>query len=65
MFGPRQRPDQKITGKKAIFRYEKMQQGEVRHTCADITKAHKILGYRPKTNLEEGLKSFFAWKKQL
>jgi len=37
--------------------------GDVQKSCADITKAHKLLGYKPKTPLEEGVKKFISWYK--
>lgn len=50
---------EEVIGKKAnIERYE-MQLGDVPHTCADITKAQKELGYSPKTSLKEGLTFFY------
>ena len=49
------------TGKKAIIERQASQQGDVPLTWADISKAGKLLGYRPKTSLEEGLKNFVAW----
>jgi UDP-glucuronate 4-epimerase len=55
---------QEITGKKAIFQREKMQDGDVQHTCGDITKAQKNLNYRPQTNFKEGLQKFYTWKTQ-
>ncbi len=30
-------------------------------TYADITKARRVLGYQPKTQVEEGLKNFVKW----
>jgi nucleoside-diphosphate-sugar epimerase len=54
---------QEVTGKKAMFYHEKMQPGDVQHTCADITKAQKFLDYKPETNFREGLQKFYAWKK--
>lgn len=36
--------------------------GEIRHSQADITKAKKILGYRPKVSLEQSLRKFIGWK---
>jgi UDP-glucuronate 4-epimerase len=30
-------------------------------TYADISKARRMLGYAPKTTLEEGLRQFVAW----
>ncbi len=49
---------QEITGKKPIIQQEQLQPGEVNHTCADITKAQKFLGYEPRTNFKEGLQNF-------
>ncbi len=49
------------TGKKAIIQREAPQQGDVPLTWADISKAERLLGYRPQTTLEEGLKKFVAW----
>jgi UDP-glucuronate 4-epimerase len=52
---------ERATGKKAIVQREAPQQGDVPLTWADISKAGKLLGYRPQTTLEEGLKKFVAW----
>jgi UDP-glucuronate 4-epimerase len=52
---------EQATGKKAIVQQEAPQQGDVALTWADISKAGKLLGYRPQTTLEEGLKKFVAW----
>jgi UDP-glucuronate 4-epimerase len=52
---------ERATGKKAIVQREAPQQGDVPLTWADISKAGKLLGYRPQTSLEEGLKKFVAW----
>ena len=49
------------TGRKAIIQREGLQQGDVPLTWADISKAGKLLGYCPRTALEEGLKKFVAW----
>ncbi len=37
------------------------QPGDVPLTYADICKARRMLGYSPKTSLEEGLRQFVAW----
>jgi UDP-glucuronate 4-epimerase len=37
------------------------QPGDVPATWADIRKARKLLGYRPKTPIEEGLRRFAEW----
>jgi UDP-glucose 4-epimerase len=35
--------------------------GEVRHSCADITRARAELGYEPGVSLEEGLRQTLNW----
>merc|ERR1711871_1084401 len=37
------------------------QPGDVKRTCANISKARAMLGYDPKTPFEQGLKETFAW----
>ena len=37
------------------------QPGDVPQTFADITKARRILGYDPKTQIEEGIRRFTEW----
>jgi UDP-glucose 4-epimerase len=37
--------------------------GDARDTLANIGKAEKIIGYKPKTCLEEGLRKFVEWYK--
>jgi UDP-glucuronate 4-epimerase len=50
-----------VTGHKAVRRQEPIQPGDVPLTWADISKAARLLGYRPVTRLEEGLQRFVAW----
>lgn len=38
-----------------------MQQGDVDRTYADISKAEKLLGYKPQVPFEDGIKAFIAW----
>jgi len=35
--------------------------GDVRHSHADMTRAHKLLGYDPKVNVREGLRRTLEW----
>lgn len=35
--------------------------GDVQRTYADISKAQKMLNYKPKTNIKNGLKKFYEW----
>ena len=48
-------------GKKAIIERQPLQPGDVEQTYADVSKAEKKLGYRPQTEIEEGLKQFVTW----
>ena len=54
---------EKYIGKKAKIIYAEPQKGDLEITWADITKAKEMLGYEPKTNIEEGLKRFVTWFK--
>ena len=44
-----------IIGKKANLRYEAFAKGDVMHTQADISKAEKLIGYKPEKDFDEGL----------
>jgi UDP-glucuronate 4-epimerase len=48
-------------GKKAIVNRLPEQPGDVPRTCADISKARRLLGYAPTTKLAEGLPKFVEW----
>ena len=37
------------------------QPGDVRATCADISRARRMLGYAPRIRIEEGIPRFVAW----
>ena len=52
---------EKEIGKEAKKNLLPMQPGDVLETYADITKAKKILGWEPKTEIEEGVKKFVEW----
>jgi UDP-glucuronate 4-epimerase len=52
---------EEATGKKVNIQREDMQQGDVPLTWADISKAGRLLRYRPETTLEEGLRKFVSW----
>ena len=51
-------------GKKAVIDWQEIQPGDVPITYADVSKAEKLLGYKPRTALEEGIKKFVEWYKQ-
>ncbi|HET9826365.1 MAG TPA: GDP-mannose 4,6-dehydratase [Chitinophagaceae bacterium] len=52
---------EQAVGKKAVIEQLPDQPGDVPKTFADISKAKKLLGYKPNTKLNEGLKRFFEW----
>jgi UDP-glucuronate 4-epimerase len=50
-------------GKKAVIDRQPMQPGDVPITFADISKARELLGYDPRTKIEDGLPLFADWFK--
>jgi UDP-glucuronate 4-epimerase len=52
---------EKTVGKKAHINHLPDQPGDVPLTCADISKARKLLGYNPTTPLSVGLPKFVEW----
>jgi len=50
-----------VLGKKAKINRLPEQPGDMPLTCADISKARKLLGYDPKTKFEAGLPKFVDW----
>jgi UDP-glucuronate 4-epimerase len=52
---------EKALGKKAKINRLPEQPGDMPLTCADISKAKKLLGYKPSTKFEDGLPRFVQW----
>ncbi|TGE18083.1 GDP-mannose 4,6-dehydratase [Hymenobacter elongatus] len=52
-----------IPGKPHLV-FQPMQAGDADTTFADIGKAHQLLGYTPRTTLDDGLQQFVAWLDQ-
>ena len=52
---------EKASGKKAILDRQPMQPGDVPLTCAAVEKSERLLGFKAKVSLDEGLKRYFAW----
>ncbi|MSR86437.1 NAD-dependent epimerase/dehydratase family protein [Candidatus Woesearchaeota archaeon] len=48
-------------GKKALVISKDSFPGDVEITCADISKAEKLLGYHPRVPIEKGMKEFYSW----
>jgi UDP-glucuronate 4-epimerase len=54
---------EKAVGKKSIAKSGLLPPGDVKKTYADVRKAKKLLGWEPKTSLEDGLSSLWKWYK--
>jgi UDP-glucuronate 4-epimerase len=52
---------EKALGKRALIDRHPPQPGDVPQTFADITKARRLLGYAPQTEIEEGIGRFVEW----
>ena len=50
-----------ITDKDIKPKYKEARRGDVFQSKADISKAEKIINYRPLVNFEEGIKKTFEW----
>lgn len=55
---------EKELGKEAKIDRQPLQPGDVPQTFADITKARKLLGYNPQTQIEDGIRKFIEWFRQ-
>lgn len=51
-----------VLDKKAQLERLPDQQGDVKKTFADITKAKTLLNFEPKVNFKNGIENFLAWK---
>ena len=52
---------EKSLGRKARWLVQEDQPGDMPFTHADLSKAGRVLGYRPQVTFEEGLSRFVAW----
>ncbi len=53
-----------VIGKKAVKNFLPEQKGDVQSTFADIKESEKVLGFKPKTFIEDGLSKFVDWYKR-
>lgn len=50
-----------LTGKNINVKHVISEKGDVKHTCADITRAKQVLGFRPKIGIRGGLSVEIEW----
>jgi len=50
-----------MLGRRADIDWQPPQPGDVPQTFADITKARRLLGYNPQTQIEKGIQKFVEW----
>ena len=53
-----------ITGSASEVVYSDKQKGDAEHTLADTSLAGKLVGYRPETTIEDGLRLYTAWHRR-
>ena len=52
---------EEIVGNEARIRFAEDQKGDMRDTCADISKANEMLGWFSKVDIKSGLKRYIDW----
>ncbi|HID80032.1 MAG TPA: NAD-dependent epimerase/dehydratase family protein [Aquifex aeolicus] len=55
---------EKFLGKRAKVTYRDFHKADLKATWADISKAQKLLGWKPKVSLEEGIRRTVKWFKE-
>jgi nucleoside-diphosphate-sugar epimerase len=55
---------EQITEKTIQPKYDAPRSGDIRDSQADVSLAHKVLGYEPRVRFAEGLKRTWEWYKQ-
>ncbi len=55
---------EKTCGQDAYINKLPMQAGDVSITYADISKAKRLLGYQPRTTIEQGIANYVKWYKE-
>jgi UDP-glucose 4-epimerase len=50
-----------VSGAKFEIRHEPARAGEIIRNYASVDKAKRVLGYDPKTKLEDGLRTTWQW----
>jgi len=52
---------EELMGKKALLEYKPRHPADVLATWADISKAERLLGWRPQSSFEQGMRNLVAW----
>ena len=52
---------EEVLGTKANIEYLPMQPGDVEATFADTSLLESYIGFKPKTNIKDGIKKFIEW----
>jgi len=55
---------ERAAGRKAVCEMRPMQPGDVTRTWADTTLLHALTGFRPTTDVDNGIKAFVAWYRE-
>lgn len=55
---------EKTIGIEAIKKYESIKPGDLKDTYGNISKAQKLLHFKPQVSLEDGLQRFVRWYKE-
>ena len=50
-----------VSGKKISIQYDASKPEGDRGRCADFSKARRLLGWQPKTNVRDGIASLYKW----
>lgn len=50
-----------IIGSSVEPRFVEPRPGDIRHSCADVEKAERLIGFTPRVSFEEGLERTVAW----
>jgi UDP-glucuronate 4-epimerase len=48
-------------GRRAVVRRQPPREGDMPATCADLSKARRLLGYAPSVGIEEGVRDYVEW----
>jgi UDP-glucuronate 4-epimerase len=55
---------ERCSGRQAVIERTPPRAGDMPFTCADLTKAQRLLGYQPQIDIEQGVAEFVDWTRQ-